>query len=55
MSESWKVLTALKRLWGRADDDSGSVKHTDLEMWRQLSTSHWNTMFGYYNISINGK
>ncbi|XP_060568692.1 sterol regulatory element-binding protein cleavage-activating protein-like [Ruditapes philippinarum] len=49
------VLSPLAYFWQQDDEDLGSVKHTDLELWRKLSHVHWVTMFNYYNISIVGK
>ncbi|XP_052246747.1 sterol regulatory element-binding protein cleavage-activating protein-like [Dreissena polymorpha] len=48
------VLSPLT-FWRGEVEDSGSVKHTNLETWRALSHTHWTTMFSYYNISIIGK
>lgn len=42
-------------LGGKYDDDTGSLEHADLEMWRQLSYKHWPTFFGYYNMSVCGR
>ena len=29
--------------------------HEDGETWKKLSYKHWPTLFGYYNISLQGK
>ena len=42
-------------LGGKYDDDTDSLEHTDLELWRQLSYKHWPTLFGYYNMSLCGR
>lgn len=42
-------------LAGKYDAETGSLEHTDLEMWRQLSYKHWPTVFGFYNMSLRGR
>ncbi|KAK0057373.1 sterol regulatory element-binding protein cleavage-activating protein-like isoform X1 [Biomphalaria pfeifferi] len=39
----------------RDDEEVGPVIHTDLELWRRLSTKHWPLLFHYYNISLSGR
>lgn len=34
---------------------SSLLGHETLELWKNLSPSHWRTVFGYYNISLLGR
>ncbi|CAG5116411.1 unnamed protein product, partial [Candidula unifasciata] len=42
---------------GRLEEEQklALVKHTDLELWRQLSHKHWPIFFHSYNISLSGR
>ncbi|GIY33272.1 sterol regulatory element-binding protein cleavage-activating protein [Caerostris darwini] len=31
------------------------LKHHVLNIWRSLSSQHWTTLFGYYNLSLSGR
>ncbi|KAK3101013.1 hypothetical protein FSP39_000257 [Pinctada imbricata] len=41
--------------WSQDQNKNGYLRHTDLELHKELSYKHWPTMFGYYNISLYGK
>ena len=40
---------------GELVDPEGAVRHSEVELWQDLSYKHWPTLFGYYNISLYGK
>ncbi|BFZ00983.1 hypothetical protein BsWGS_04023 [Bradybaena similaris] len=46
-------LTVVGRL--EEEQRSALIKHTDLELWRQLSHKHWPVLFHSFNISLSGR